>query len=378
MGKQLFDMAFLGAGCSSYQLLYQLSKKADWSSQKIALFSDAQTQQRSWCFWSKAEHPLQHLVKKSWSKVRFVANDFATVQDISPYKYHYIPGESFFNYFENDFLKKNTHIDFFQAKITDFKKENNVFELNTEADEWQSKQVFSSLPPNIDALNPKFLLLQHFKGWFIKTEKAVFDESIVTLMDFAVPQQNSTQFIYILPLSDHEALVEMTVFSPTTYSDATYDELLGNYMKKHFETTNFKIENTEKGAIPMTDARFSRFGNAGEILLGTAAGMVKSTTGYAFQRITKDSEKIAEDVAAKQPIRWSSSKGRFRFYDRLLLGIITEKPQLGSKIFETLFEKTPMTAIFKFLDEETNLWEEIKIFSRLPFFPFLQQIYRQW
>jgi lycopene beta-cyclase len=234
------------------------------------------------------------------------------------------------------------------------------------------------LPPNIDALNPKFLLLQHFKGWFIKTEKAVFDESTVTLMDFAVPQQNSTQFIYILPLSDHEALVEMTVFSPTTYSDATYDELLGDYMKKHFEDTNFDIESTEKGAIPMTDARFSRFGNAGEILLGTAAGMVKSTTGYAFQRITKDSEKIAEDVATKQPIRWSSSKGRFRFYDRLLLGIISEKPQWGSKIFETLFEKTPMTAIFKFLDEETNLWEEIKIFSRLPFFPFLQQIYRQW
>jgi hypothetical protein len=31
----------------------------------------------------------------------------------------------------------------------------------------------------------------------------------------------------------------------------------------------------------------------------------------------------------------------------------------------------------RFLDEETSLWEEIRIFSKLPCMPFLKQIYRQ-
>ena len=127
----------------------------------------------------------------------------------------------------------------------------------------------------------------------------------------------------------------------------------------------------------MTDAPFSRLGNEGEILLGTAAGMVKSSTGYAFKRITKDSRQLSEDWQAQRQPRWANSKGRFRFYDRLLLGILTEEPLKGSVIFEHLFKKMPMSTIFRFLDEETNLWEEIKLFSKLPFAPFLKQIYRQ-
>ena len=128
----------------------------------------------------------------------------------------------------------------------------------------------------------------------------------------------------------------------------------------------------------MTDAPFSRYGTEGEILLGTAAGMVKATTGYAFKRISKDSQQLVEDLSSNKKLRWSATKGRFRFYDRLLLGIITDEPLRGSIIFEALFKKMPMTTIFRFLDEETTLWEEIGIFSKLPFAPFLKQIYRQW
>ena len=197
-------------------------------------------------------------------------------------------------------------------------------------------------------------------------------------MDFSMPQHDDTRFIYVLPFSDSEALIEMTVFSPDTYPDATYEDALRTYMNAHHENIKFTIENTEKGAIPMTDALFSRLGNAGEVLLGTAAGMVKPSTGYAFKRITRDSRQLSEDLNAHRKPRWATSKGRFRFYDRLLLGILTDEPLKGSVIFEQLFKKMPMTTIFRFLDEETNLWEEIKLFSKLPFAPFLKQIYRQW
>jgi lycopene beta-cyclase len=385
MENSSFDIAVLGGGCSGFQLLHHLSLQSDWQDKNVALFNNDLSQQRSWCFWSKEEHPLQHLVRKSWTNISFKGKDFSRSENVAPYQYHYIPGEAFFDYFQNQFLSENKNITPLNHTVTSVQKKDAVYRIQNNVAHWDAENVFSSLPPKLQKGGPSvletpkvlFLLKQHFKGWFIKTEQPVFDDTTVMLMDFSIPQHDDTRFIYVLPFSKTEALVEMTVFSPYIYEDDVYDAVLHDYMNQHFPNTHFSIENTEKGAIPMTDAPFSRFGEAGEVLLGTAAGMVKATTGYAFKRIGRDSERLAEDLTAQKELRWSATKGRFRFYDRLLLGILTEEPLLGSVIFETLFKRVDMKTIMRFLDEETSLWEEIRIFSKLPYIPFLKQVYRQ-
>jgi lycopene beta-cyclase len=383
MKESNFDIAVVGGGCSGFQLLHQLSLQPDWAQKNVALFSDNAPQQRSWCFWSKEAHPLQHLVQKSWSKIIFKGRDFSKTENIAPYQYHYISGDAFFDYFQKDFLTENKNITPINHTVTSIQKKGGGYHIQNNVAHWEAENVFSSLQPKSERVSSRysrdksvFWLKQHFKGWFIKTEKPVFDETTVTLMDFSIPQHNDTRFVYILPFSPNEALVEMTVFSPDIYPDAVYDDALNVYMQQHFPTA-FTIENTEKGSIPMTNTPFSRLGNEGEVLLGTAAGMVKATTGYAFKRIGRDSERLAEDLKAQNTLRWSTTKGRFRFYDRLLLGILSEEPLLGSVIFETLFKRVDMKTVLRFLDEETSLWEEIRIFSKLPCMPFLKQIYRQ-
>jgi lycopene beta-cyclase len=378
MKNETYDIAVVGGGCSGFQLLHQLSLQADWSNKRVALFDDGVCKQRSWCFWSDKPHPLQHLVSKSWHKITFKGQGFSKTEDVSPYAYHYIAGEDFFNYFQKNFLSAHLNIELLNYKVDGIKKENNKYNITSKSNQWSTQDLCSSLPPNDDAMPARFWLKQHFKGWFIKTEQPIFDETNVTLMDFSIPQHDDTRFVYVLPFSNQEALIEMTVFSPNDYDDSVYEKVLQDYMAEHYPNVKFTIETTEKGAIPMTDALFSRLGTEGELLLGTAAGMVKASTGYAFKRITKDSRQLAEDINAHQKPRWASSKGRFRFYDRLLLGILQDEPLKGSVIFEALFKKISMRTIFRFLDEETNLWEEIKIFSQLPFAPFLKQIYRQW
>ena len=378
MEKSSFDMAILGAGCSSFQMLYQLSLQPHWSLKNVALFTDNAPQQRSWCFWSTDKHPLQHLVTKSWRNITFKGSDFSKTENVEPYQYQYIPGEGFFNYFQQEFLPNNKNITVLNNSVTSLKKNNAGYSIQSNNKQWLSESVFSSLTPSTDNIHGKFWLKQHFKGWFIKAEQPIFDDTTVTLMDFSIPQKNDTRFVYILPFSSHEALMEMTVFSPLMYPDFVYEDVLNAYMSQHFLGVSFTIEGTEKGQIPMTDALFSRFGTEGEVLIGTAAGMVKATTGYAFKRISRDSEQLAEDLINHKKLRWSATKGRFRFYDRLLLGIIAEEPLRASLIFETLFKKVPITTIFRFLDEETHLWEELHLFSQLPFVPFFRQIYRQW
>lgn len=378
MKNETFDIAVIGGGCSGFQLLHQMSLQTDWVHKHVALFDDGVPKQRSWCFWSNKMHPLQHLVSKSWQKITFKGRHFSKTEDVTPYAYHYIAGEDFFNYFQKQFLAANKNVEMLNYPVDNITKKTQGYDIKGAFNQWSAQRIFSSLPPKNDDSQARFALKQHFKGWFIKTEQPIFDETTVTLMDFSIPQHDDTRFIYVLPFSDCEALIEMTVFSPDVYPCATYETALRTYMDEHHNNIKFTIENTEKGAIPMTDALFSRFGTEGEILLGTAAGMVKSSTGYAFKRITNDSRQLAEDLNKPQKPRWAATKGRFRFYDRLLLGILTEEPLKGRVIFEALFQKMPMATIFRFLDEETNIWEEITIFSKLPFAPFLKQIYRQW
>lgn len=377
MKNELFDIAVVGSGCAGFQLLHELSLQSDWVNQKVIFFADTQPLQRSWCFWGKAVHPLQHLVAKSWDKVTFKSAGFSKTESIAPYKYHYIAGDTFFNFFNHVFTPKQANIEVVKANIQAVNKNNTGFYLHAEPQKWKAEQVFSSVLPQYSG-EARFHLWQHFKGWFVKTTEPIFDDSTVVLMDFSIPQSNDVRFVYVLPFSPTEALVEMTVFSPTVYADTVYDEVLDAYMSNNYPNAVFRVESTEKGQIPMTDAPFSRFGTEGEVLIGTAAGMVKASTGYAFNRIGQDSKQLAADFGQKKRFSWSATKGRFRFYDRLLLGIIAEEPMKGSHIFGDLFKNMPISTVFKFLDEETNLWEEIQIFAKLPFMPFLKQIARQW
>ena len=377
MKNTLVDIAIVGGGCSGFQLLHQLSLQPDWRDKTVALICDASPKQRSWCFWSDALHPMQHLVKKSWSNISFRSEGFAKTENILPYQYHYIPGEAFFDYFQKDFIPKQVNIVPVQARVHAIQKNNTGFYLHAENEKWKAEHVFSSIMSS-NVNDARFHLWQHFKGWFIKSTEPIFDDTTVVLMDFSIPQSDDVRFVYVLPFSPTEALVEMTVFSPEVYSDRIYESVLESYIKENYPSMDYTIETTEKGQIPMTDARFSRFGTEGETLIGTSAGMVKASTGYAFKRIGQDSKRLAQDFTLKKPLSWLVTKGRFRFYDRLLLGIIAEEPLKGSIIFAQLFKKTPMKTIFRFLDEESNLWEEIKLFMTLPFSPFLKQIVKQW
>ncbi len=376
MEDPFYDIAIVGGGCSGFQMLQQLSLQPDWASQKVAFISDERPMQRSWCFWSKEQHQLQHLVQRSWSKILFRGTDFSLVEDVAPYQYHYIPGDAFFDFFKRDFMLRQPNVTQIKASIQSIHKNNTGFYVEAATEKWKAKHVFSSINPKPS--QARFDLQQHFKGWFVKTAEPVFDETTVVLMDFSIPQDDDVRFVYVLPFSPCEALVEMTVFSPKIYEDAVYDDALQAYFERNYPAVSYTIEATERGQIPMTDALFARFGKAGETLIGTAAGMVKASTGYAFLRIGKDSKQMAEDLAQKKPLSWSASKGRFRFYDRLLLGIIGEEPLKGSVIFSRLFQKMPMQAVFRFLDEETNFWEELKLFSKLPFAPFLKQVAKQF
>jgi lycopene beta-cyclase len=71
-----------------------------------------------------------------------------------------------------------------------------------------------------------------------------------------------------------------------------------------------------------------------------------------------------------------STPNRFRFYDSVLLRLISERKLPGDKIFSRLFQQNKPTAVLKFLDNETSIGEELKLISTLPVWPFLKAAIR--
>jgi lycopene beta-cyclase len=75
------------------------------------------------------------------------------------------------------------------------------------------------------------------------------------------------------------------------------------------------------------------------------------------------------------------SASRFHWFDRVLLRVLAEKNILGRDIFQALFSKNPPERVFRFLDEDSQPWEELLIMNSVPtrhfLIPGLKELFRQ-
>jgi lycopene beta-cyclase len=223
---------------------------------------------------------------------------------------------------------------------------------------------------------PRPTLWQHFLGWEIITDTDVFDMSTATLMDFShADAAQEVFFHYVLPYSSRHALVECTFFSADLLGQATYEQLLRNYIEEKW-TSHYQIVAREVGKIPMSLPAPQSFPpHSGIIPIGTAAGCIKASTGYSFTRVMRHTQQILAFLKKETPALPPPSSKRFLFYDRLFLSLIQRYPQQLPGIFASLFKKNHIQRILSFLDESTRLEEEVIIFSRLPKLHFLSVLF---
>ena len=370
--KRVFDIAVIGDGLAGFLLLYELSKYPAFARQKVLLLGDGKEKHRTWCFWDKGLEPqFRKMVHTFWKELSFKSDSVKISKDLNELTYYYIPGSSFFQYFLEEFLPKHNHIIYRTDKALEIKGSQANFEITAEHEVYGAKNLYNSAflgnKPQID-------LWQHFRGWFVESEEAVFETKKALLMDFSIAQKGDCRFMYVLPLSEKRALIELTYFSPQPLKISEYDIDIARYISERFGDKYMVLEK-EYGQIPMQQGVFQHSGKNGEINLGTYAGMVKASTGYAFQRILKDSKELAHSYFSGERPRRFTEKDRFAFYDSLLLWVIRNHPHACSRIFSCLFQRREIDLIFRFMDQQTNLWEELKIFSSLPAGIFLKALF---
>jgi lycopene beta-cyclase len=375
-----YDYIFAGAGAAGLSLLTRMIASGKFSDKKILLIDKAPktSNDRTWCFWEKENSFFEEIVYRKWDHLLFESNTFSAPLDIAPYQYKMIRGIDFYNFCFH-LIKQQANIEIVYGEIRFERLNENKtslyiddLELNTE-----KSIVFNSIPFASPSHKKTLHLLQHFKGWIIETNEKKFDSGVATLMDFRVQQDHGATFVYVLPLDANRVLVEYTLFTEKLLSTESYDKELHNYISQFMQLREYTVKEEEFGIIPMTNARFPFYQN-GIYHIGTAGGQTKASTGYTFQFIQKQSRHIVERLESNQSLNdITSTPARFRFYDSVLLQLLVDKIPEGHEIFTRLFRCNKASDIFKFLDNETTLREELRIISSLQFAPFLKAAIKQ-
>lgn len=368
-----YDYIICGAGCAGLTFLYEVLLQENLNSKKILVIDfDSKTKNdRTWCFWENSDIRFSKIINHKWHILDFKSVEYNNSFNILPYKYNIISGINFYTFVIN-YAQKFGNIEFVESEIIDIKTNEDAAWVVTKKGDYTGTYIFNSIVFNKNKLNTKNSLLQHFKGIEIETSTNCFDATKATFMDFSISQQKGTSFMYVLPTAPNKALIEYTLFTKNILNEKEYDEALEQYIKNNLGIENYKITHTELGIIPMTDYKFPLY-NGNIINIGTAAGCVKPSSGFAFKFIQKHTQQIVSLLAQnKKPhLQRTFADKKFHFYDAVLLEILAQNKMQGSEIFASIFKKNPPQLVLKFLDNETNWWEDLKIMNSVPMKIFL-------
>ena len=369
-----YDYIIAGSGCAGLSLLYRLLKTPLLQDKSILVIDQdhKKSNDRTWCFWEKSPGLFESIVHAKWNKLEFLSTEFKKELKLESYTYKMIQGIDFYNFVIN-YAKKFKNVSFVQETINSIDNIDKKAVLKTTKNRYTANYIFNSTNLFNPKINEQNSLLQHFKGWIIKTEKPVFNPEIGRLMDFRVSQENGATFMYVLPTSTTEALVEYTLFSPRVLDKEVYTLALKKYIKEELAIDNYTLIHEEFGVIPMSLAKFEQNPKLNVINIGTSGGSTKASSGYTFQFIQKNIIEIINNlVEGNNIIHPTSFKNKYyQWVDRTLLDVLLSNKLTGKDVFTQMFQKVPVERILAFLGNESSFLEDLLIFKSFPVKPFL-------
>ncbi len=369
-----YDYIVSGGGAAGLSWVHRLLHSSLKDRRVLILEPDTKDRNdRTWCFWEREPGPFEHIVHHQWRRLWFHQGDFSRLLDINPYVYKVIRGIDFYKELKA-VLAGFPNVEWRHELVEELRNTGAGVEVKAGgwlySADWCINSVYRGPAPDKQKLN---YLDQHFRGWFVRAESDVFDPGVATMMDFRTPQEGEFRFLYVLPFSTKEALVEVAIFSNQHLEAAGYDEILARYMREHLpQAGGYEVTETEQGNIPMTDFDFPR--QEGRIVnIGMAGGDTRASTGYTFwniqQRVDGMVRQLEQQGRMTDDEPWA--RRRSRRYDTLMLHVLERGLHPGDELFRQLFERNPSPRLLAFLNAETTLPQELALMSTTPIGKFL-------
>lgn len=366
----------VGGGLAGLQLASRINKDLFFKGKKIAIIdpSEKTENDKTWCFWEKSTGNWDYLVHSSWKIANFYSSEISETLDLGDYTYKMIRSLDFYEQVKKE-LQEAEEITFIQDRVTKIDPVTRT--AIGEKSKYTATHFFDSrVNQDYKTDEKSSLIYQHFKGWMIETPEDVFDPEAFTMMDYRLKYEDTTSFTYVLPVTPRKALVEFTFFTPYLTKFDVYEKMITKYLKEILKISNWKILETEAGVIPMTDFPFHTLNSTYITKIGTGGGWVKASSGYSFRNTEKKTAKIIENIKSGLAPEHGLFNKKFSKYDAIFLDVLDSRNDLGEYLFTELYTNNTVEEIFRFLDEETTFYEDLKIMFSLYHPQFIKSFFK--
>jgi len=360
--KQKYDIGIIGAGLSGLTLGNSLlSKKI-----KNFILIEKNTHiknDKTYSFWSgpglfDIKKSFSVKPKKEWSQIEIKVKNKSYKIDLGSYRYACYSSESILDELYKKITKEGIKVERGHS-INHVKKNHDGWEVKLKTKKILLKNVIDSRPNKIfDNKYPS--LKQVFVGSEIISNQNIFDENVVTLMDFFESNKNVI-FTYILPFSKNKALIETTFFS----SEINFKQVekIHNLTLKKFDIK--EITRTEQAVLPMSpyidrkmEEQYFRIGNFG--------GASRPASGYAFTRIALWANQIKTKKEFCYDMIHHKENYLTNWLDKIFLSVLRSNPKKAPEIFKVFFTKVPISSVIRFLSDQSRLVDYLVIILKLP------------
>jgi lycopene beta-cyclase len=372
-----YDYILAGGGCAGLSLVYHLLESSLKESQILIIDpNQGEIPNKTWCYWSKEALPIHpQSARFSWNSFYLKDEAQQLTKPLNELSYHHLNSHDFYAHVLEK-IRQFPNVHFLKEEVVALTPTGTEIQVTTHtADSYNASFVFDSRVESNDS--DQSILKQVFIGIRIKVSEPLFDPKKWGLMDFETRPSNGFDFIYTLPFSAHEALIEYTAYTTEERSEEELLKELQEFLNQKYGSIAYDIQFQESGKIPMSTRNFFSSVSPRHIPIGTAAGWTKPSTGYTFAPIQENCAAIVANLERNELTSLHfPRKSRFVFYDNILLTIAHRWPKRLPGLFLNLFSSSRPELVFRFLSEKTTFSEEIRLLSGLKFGIFLKGLLR--
>jgi lycopene beta-cyclase len=373
MNAAVYDAVIAGGGLAGMSLAAHLAA-GGWWGRRVLIVDDpaAQPSAISWGFWSRTDGLLDDAVSRRYDRIRIHADGAERILPLCPYGYRVVRRPDLVRVVRR-LLRRCPGFEIRSGRVEDVRDGPSAAETIVGGQAVRSRWAFDSVtrPSRVGPVDARLA----FTGWEVVCERPTFDPSVPTLFDFRTAQTGGARFVYILPVDPHRALVELTQFVPRDVeppSSWARCAGLAAYLRDVGGCSTYRTVRTESAVIPLRARPDGRHGRR-VLAIGARGGLIKASTGYAYQRIQRDSRAIAASlVRYDHPFAAFRSRRRHRLLDDVLLRVLDREPARLEQVFARLFAANPVDRVLRFLDEDTSVRDELRLIATLPPAPFLR------
>lgn len=375
------DLIILGGGCSGLSLGMHLARLGGSCPRTVILEGRSHyTNDRTWCFWGGFGCDSEQLATRRWDAFSISTSGSRVTRRCKETPYLMVSSNDFYDAALTAITQApQIDLNMGTPALGDVRKRKGLWHVVTDMGEFSAPWILDTRPGadplghSPEATQP--LLWQSFLGKEIAIGEDLFDEGCAELMNFSESTPGRILFLYVLPYSKREALVEATFFAPQPVSEAELEQPFQTLSQRRLQGSSYITARTEHGILPMGSPVYTPLRDHTYVRAGLMAGGARPSSGYAFQRIWRWSQMCATALAAgRPPMPHTRDPFTIRAMDYLFLRVLRAHPEMAPDLFLSLFSKVDPVRMARFMNDQGRFSDVAAIIASLPSMPFLQEI----